>query len=93
MNLLIYLMIQGLTIYLYVIFAHVILSWLLAFGVVNLQNPIAFKISRFLDRVTDPVYRPIRRIMPDLGGIDLSPIVIIFGISLLQRLLASLIVV
>lgn len=66
-----------------------ILSWLVAFNVVNTQNGFVRGVLRFLDRVTEPLLRPIRRLLPDLGGIDLSPMVLILIIILIQRLLPA----
>ena len=68
-------------IYLYtiVIFAAVVMSWLLAFNVVNYSNPFVRSVWQFLSAVTEPLLRPIRRILPNLGGIDISPIVLILG--------------
>ncbi len=66
-----------------------ILSWLVAFNVVNTSNGFVRGVLRFLDRLTEPLLRPIRRILPDLGGIDLSPMVLILIIILIQRLLPA----
>lgn len=75
---------MALTALFYVIFAQVILSWLLAFGVVNYSNDFVRTVAQVLDRITGPIYRPIRKIMPDFGPIDLSPLIVIFGIWILQ---------
>ena len=81
--------------YMYVVFASVILSWLVAFDVVNMRNRFVYAVGSFLNRMTEPVLRPIRRFLPNLGGIDLSPLVLILGIyfvqMVLQRLLFTLI--
>ncbi len=61
----------------FVIFANVILSWLMAFNVVNAHNPIVRTIWRFTGSLTEPLLSPIRRVIPSLGGIDLSPLVLI----------------
>ncbi|MFN3859687.1 MAG: YggT family protein [Caulobacter sp.] len=63
-----------------------ILSWLIAFQVINFRNEFVRQVSMFLDAVTDPMLRPIQRIMPRLGGVDLSPIVLILGLGFLQVL-------
>jgi YggT family protein len=68
-----------------IIFAQVILSWLLAFNVVNRQSPFVSGLLQGLDRITEPLYRPIRRILPDFGAIDLAPLVVLIAISFLQR--------
>ena len=70
----------------WVIIAQAILSWLVAFNVVNTSSNFVRTLLVGLDRVTAPVYRPIRKIMPDFGGIDFSPIVLILAIQILRRL-------
>tara|TARA_R110000772_G_scaffold157849_2_gene269076 strand:- start:260 stop:562 length:303 start_codon:yes stop_codon:yes gene_type:complete len=67
-----------------IIIVQAIMSWLLAFNVINLQNDIARAIWTTLDALTAPIYRPIRRIMPDFGSIDLTPMVVIISIIILQ---------
>jgi YggT family protein len=62
-----------------------ILSWLIAFNVVNTHNGFVRGLVNFLDRVFNPMLRPIRRILPDMGGIDLAPMVLILVIMLIQR--------
>ena len=63
------------------------LSWLIAFNVVNTRNPVVASVGEFLYRITEPVLRPIRSIMPNLGGIDISPVIVILGLLFLERLL------
>ena len=70
--------------YVYVIIAGVILSWLMAFGVVNAQNPMVRSIWQGLNAVTEPLLRPIRSILPNMGGIDISPIVLLLGCTFVQ---------
>ena len=65
------------TLYVWLLIASAVLSWLIAFNVVNTRNPIVAQVADFLDRVTEPALRPIRRILPNLGGIDVSPIILI----------------
>jgi YggT family protein len=77
-----------LDIYTFVIVAHVVISWLVAFGVLNLANPQATKLLEILGKATDPVMKPLRRYVPAIGGIDITPIIVIFGIMLLQRVVA-----
>ena len=72
-----------------VILVQVVLSWLVAFNVVNTYNPVVRGLLKGLETITEPVYRPIRKIMPDFGGIDFSPMVVLLIIWLLQRLLAD----
>jgi len=64
-----------------------ILSWLVAFNVVNTRNQFVATVMHFLYRLTEPALRPIRRFLPDLGGIDLSPIVLILIIFFIRRVL------
>ena len=63
--------------YIWVIIISAVLSWLIAFNVVNMQNSVVHMIADFLYRVTEPALRPIRQFLPNLGGIDISPIVLI----------------
>lgn len=72
------------TLYTYIIFAVVILGWLMAFNVVNARNPFVQQLSYALNAVTEPLLRPIRRMMPDLGAIDISPIVLLLGCFFVQ---------
>jgi len=74
--------------YTWLIIAAAILSWLVAFRVVNARNDVVRAIWDFLYRVTEPALRPIRRILPNLGGIDVSPIILLLGIFFLQRVIA-----
>ena len=69
--------------YIWVIIASAILSWLVVFNVVNVRNRFVYQLGRFLDAITEPVLRPIRRVIPLIGGIDLSPIVLIFALQFL----------
>ena len=71
----------------YIIIAQAILSWLVAFNVINTHNDFVRSFLRALDRMTEPLYRPIRRILPDFGGIDFSPLVVLLIISVLRSLL------
>jgi YggT family protein len=74
-----------LQLYIYVIIASVAVSWLIVFEVINVRNPQAKNLVRLLDRLTDPVYRPLRRYIPPLGGIDITPIIVIFIILYVIR--------
>jgi YggT family protein len=73
-----------LTLYVYILIASAILSWLIAFNVVNTHNQIVATIADFLWRITEPVLRPIRNILPNLGGIDISPVIVILIIIFIQ---------
>ncbi|GAK44204.1 conserved protein [Tepidicaulis marinus] len=74
--------------YIWIVIASAILSWLIAFNVVNTQNRFVFTVADMLYRMTEPAMRPIRRVLPDLGGLDLSPVVLILGLILLQDIIA-----
>ncbi|MBO0346646.1 YggT family protein [Roseibium limicola] len=76
-----------LQLYTYVIIASAIFSWLYAFNIVNSSNQVIATIGQTLYNLTEPVLRPIRRRLPSLGGVDLSPIVLILGIFLLQNII------
>lgn len=81
MNPFLWLILTVINIYFWIILAMVILSWLVAFNVVNRSNPYVRQIGYALERLTEPLLRPIRRFLPDLGGIDLSPIVLLIGMQ------------
>jgi len=74
----------------WVIIAQVIISWLVAFNVINTQSNFVRTLLDTLERLTAPLYRPIRKIMPDFGGIDFSPIVLILAIQIVRRLAGGL---
>jgi len=69
-------------IFIWAVIASAILSWLVAFNVINLRNQFVYNIVRFLDAVTRPVLRPLQRLIPPLGGIDISPIILILVLSI-----------
>ncbi len=73
----------------WVIIVQAILSWLVAFNVINTHNDFVRSLVHALDRVTRPLYRPIRRIMPDFGGIDFSPIVVLILILAVRMLIGG----
>ena len=77
----------ALDLYMYIVLAWVILSWLIAFGIVNTRNPIVAAIADFLYRITEPVLRPIRQRMPNLGGIDLSPVILFLIIIFIRHVI------
>ena len=70
--------------YIYVIIAAVIASWLIAFGVINVRNEAVRAILRVLDALTEPVFRQIRRFIPPIAGLDLSPLIVIVVLSALN---------
>ena len=75
----------------WIIIIQVILSWLLAFNVLNTSSGGVRTVLVALDRMTAPIYRPIRRMLPDFGGIDFSPLVILILIQVLKKLLAGVV--
>lgn len=78
---------QLITAYIFLILASVIMSWLIGFGIINPYNQIARTIWNFLQAVTEPALGPIRRMMPDLGGIDVSPIILLLGLQFVQSVI------
>ena len=74
-------------IYWYVIIAAAIMSWLIAFGVVNTHNRFVHTVNDFLYRVTEPALRPLRRFVPNLGGVDITPVVLLIILYFLRLLL------
>jgi YggT family protein len=75
----------ALNIFVWIIIASAIYSWLYAFNVVNTRNPFVAQVGTFLYRVTEPALRPIRRFMPDLGGVDISPIILFIIIYFIRQ--------
>lgn len=84
MNPIFWLIWQVLEIYMWIVIVAVVMSWLIAFNVINLHNNIVRAIVRTLDALTEPVFRMVRRFVPSVGGLDLSPIVVFLGIMFLQ---------
>lgn len=74
-------------IYTWVVIASAIMSWLVAFGVVNVRNQFIRVVVDLLYRLTEPVLRPIRSILPNLGGVDVSPVVLLLGLFFVRSLL------
>ncbi len=70
--------------YIWVVIAGAILSWLIAFNVVNTNNRFVYQVADMLYRVTEPALRPIRSILPNLGGIDISPVILILGLLFIR---------
>ena len=71
----------------FIVIAHVIMSWLIGFNVLNRHQPLVWSIWTGLNRLLEPIYGPIRRVLPDMGGLDLSPLVLLVGIFALQTIL------
>jgi YggT family protein len=78
---------QLLTILVWIIIANAILSWLVAFGVINIRHPVARQVEHFLDAVTRPLLAPFRRFIPPIGGVDITPILAILVIQGVQAYL------
>jgi len=76
-----------LDLYVWLLIAAAVLSWLVAFNVVNSRNQVVAMVGDFLYRVTEPVLRPIRNMLPSLGGIDVSPVVVILIIILIKDII------
>jgi YggT family protein len=71
----------------WIVLAHVIMSWLIGFNVLNRNQPIVWNVWTGLERVLEPIYGPIRRVLPSMGGLDLSPLVLIVILYALQTIL------
>lgn len=72
-----------------VIFIHFIMSWLISFNVLNARQPFVQNLWYGLERILQPVYQPIRRVLPNLGGLDLSPIVALIGLEIIRIILIN----
>ncbi len=79
-------------IYIWLLIIQVALSWLIAFNVLNTSNRFVYMIGDFLYRVTEPALGPIRRVLPNLGGVDLSPVVLILGLWFIRNLMFELLI-
>ncbi|HEY5346902.1 MAG TPA: YggT family protein [Rhizomicrobium sp.] len=86
-NPIIELLLALLDIYSWVVIVAVVVSWLIAFNVINLHNQIVRQIVRVVDVLTEPVFRQVRRIVPSIGGLDFSPIIVLFAIWFLEYLI------
>jgi YggT family protein len=74
-------------IYTWIVIASAIMSWLVAFGVVNTRNQFIRFVVDFLYRITEPLLRPLRRMLPNLGGVDISPVILLLGLFFLRSLM------
>jgi YggT family protein len=77
----------ALNIYIWIVIAMAIFSWLVAFNVVNTRSPAVAMIGDFLYRITEPALRPIRNFLPNLGGIDISPVILFLIILFIQKVI------
>ena len=89
MNAVLWLINTVINLYIWIIILQVVMSWLTAFNVINTNNRFVYLVGDFLYRLTEPAMRPIRRILPNLGGIDLSPMVLLLLLIFAQRLLVE----
>jgi YggT family protein len=78
----------ALQLYIWIVIAMAIFSWLVAFNVVNTRNPVVGMVGDFLYRITEPVLRPIRNFLPNLGGIDISPVILFLIIVFIRYVIA-----
>ncbi len=76
--------------YIIVVIAAVVASWLIAFGVLNTSNHLVRQIVQMLDALTDPLFRQVRKVIPPIGGLDLSPIIVLLGIQFLRMMVFEL---
>ena len=81
-----YLVLQILKLYSYVVIANVIISWLVAFNIINTSNRFVYSVLDVSYKMTDPLLRPIRNFLPNLGGIDISPVILILLLMFLRNL-------
>jgi YggT family protein len=79
---------MALNLYVWMIIVQAVMSWLVAFGVINTRNRFVYLVGDFLYRITEPLLRPIRQVLPNFGGIDLSPMALLLAIVFIQNVLA-----
>ena len=87
MNAFIILISRVIDIYIFLLIANVVLSWLITFNVLNTHNRFVFLIGDFLNRITEPALAPIKRLIPTFGGVDISPVVLVLGLYFLKDLM------
>ena len=90
MTALIILIDQIISLYVYTLFAYVIISWLVALRIVNPWQPFVRMATNFLDRIHEPLLSRVRRFMPDLGGIDISPVILLLAAEFLRNIINGL---
>ena len=90
MNPFLWLILTVIDLYIWLLIASAVLSWLVAFNVVNTRNSIVANIGEFLYRITEPALRPIRGMLPNLGGIDVSPVILIILLLFLKQLIVCI---
>jgi YggT family protein len=87
MRAILFVILEALNIYKYVIVAGAVLSWLIAFNVVNIRNDVVRAIWTLLNNLTEPLLKPIRRYLPNLGAIDISPVVLLLLVMLVEQII------
>lgn len=87
MNPILWLIVTVINVYIWIVIAGAILSWLFAFNVFNPSNAFVRQVAYAIDGLTEPALRPIRRFLPNLGGIDISPLILIIGLLFLERVI------
>lgn len=83
-------LLMAISLYTWVVVAYVVMSWLYAFGIIDPNNQFSYSVSSFLNKAVDPVLNKIRRFMPNISGLDISPIVLFFILYFLQEFIATL---
>lgn len=86
MGLLVYLFNLAIDVYIFIVILQVVVSWLMIFDVINASNQQAQNLIALLKRATDPVYKPLQKYIPPIGGIDITPVIVIIGLQLLRSL-------
>ena len=89
MNSLIQILMMLLDVVWFIVIAHVIMSWLINFNVLNRNQPLVWQIWTGLNRLLEPLYGPIRRILPDMGGLDLAPLIVLLGVYAVRVVLIN----
>lgn len=84
--------IVAIDLYMWVVIISVILSWLITFNIINTSNRFVYAVVDFLYRITEPAMRQIRRMLPNLGGIDIAPVILILGLYFVQRVLQNILI-
>ncbi len=90
MHLIGYLLSTAISIYIYIIIIQVAISWLVAFGVINSSNSKAQNLILLLQKATDPVYKHLKKYIPPIGGLDLTPLIVIIGLQIIHSMLVPL---
>ncbi len=90
MGLLAYLIGTAISLYIGVVIIQIVIHWLVAFDVIKVESPQAKNLLALMEQLTDPVYRPLRKYIPPLGGIDITPIIVIIGLQILRGFIVRL---